>query len=268
MLQGNLFHNLQDKPLQSKHFIKYSSRILVLLLSFLFISCSSSRKPALVEEARIPMPEFEIPTERDLPDYRIDFNDLIEIKFFNNLQFNEEVRVRPDGRISLQRIGDLLVVGRTPLEVDSIITANYAQIIKDPDITVFVREFGSPEVYVLGEVNRPGPVPYRGQLTALQAVALAGGPSREAKMGSVLIIRQDHGELVAARWDLKELTKGDIFRGDPLAMPYDVIYIPRTFIAKMSDFLDTYLPVILAPVDLSVRWFYYQRLLNDKSGIQ
>ena len=235
--------------------------LIVICFCLFFFSCGG-RKPALVEIARRPLPPLIPPQAQDLPDYLIDFNDLLEIKFFNNERFNEVVRVRPDGRITLQRIGDLLVVGRAPRQVDSMITASYANIIKDPEVTVFVREFGSPEVYVLGEVPRPGSVPYRGQLTALQAVALAGGPGREAKMKSVLIIRQDKGELVAARWDLDELMEGDIARGDPLVRPFDIIYIPRGFIYKVGDFLDAYLPLLLTPLDLSIRWYYYQKLLG------
>ncbi len=266
LLQGNIFLKVKDEVLRSKRKNQILNPLLILLLGFSLVSCGGTRKPALVEKARIPLPPFQPPTAADLPDYLIDFNDLLEIKFFINERFDETVRVRPDGRITLQRIGDLLVVGRTPGQVDSMITAAYARIIKDPDITVFVREFGSPEVYVLGEVNRPGPVPFRGRLTALQAVALAGGPSRDAKMNSVLLIRQEDGELVASRWDLKELIKGDIYRGDPPVRPFDIIYIPRTFISKVADFLDAYMPVILAPVDLSVRWFYYQRLLDEGSS--
>ncbi|TKJ41538.1 hypothetical protein CEE37_02955 [candidate division LCP-89 bacterium B3_LCP] len=236
--------------------------ITILSLTILLCSCGGGTPPAIEEIARIPLPQYIPPQSEELPEYLIDFNDLIEIKFFNNQQFNEIVRVRPDGRVSLQRIGDLLVVGRTPDQVKGMITESYARIIKDPDITVFVREFGSPEVYVLGEVPRPGAVPYRGQLTALQAVALAGGPTKYAKMGSVLIIRQDGNELVAARWDMDDLMDGDIFRGDPPVRQFDIIYIPRNFISKANDFVDAYLPAILMPLDLTVRWMYYQRILN------
>lgn len=239
--------------------------LLVLSMGFVFWSCAGP-KTALREVARVPLPPYVPPQAEDLPDYLIDFGDLLEIKFFNNERFNETARVRPDGRITLQRIGDLLVVGRTPTQVDSVVTQAYSPIIKDPEVTVFIREFGVPEVYVLGEVPRPGGVPFRGKLTALQAVALAGGPGREAKMNSVLIIRQDGGELVAARWDLKELMKGDIRRGDPPVMPFDVIYIPRTFISKVNDFVNAYLPAILTPLDLSIRWFYYQRLLQEDNS--
>ena len=242
-------------------------RVWILALSSLsLLSCSGSHGPGLVEVARIPLPPYVPPQPQDLPDYLIDFGDLLEIKFFNNERFDEQVKVRPDGRITLQRYGDLLVVGRTPTQVDSMITRSYGNIIKDPEVTVFVREFGQPEVYVLGEVDRPGGVAFRGKLTALQAVALAGGPSREAKMASVLIIRQESGQLVAARWDLRRLMKGKLKGGDPVVKPFDIVFIPRTFISKVGEFLDSYLPAILTPLDLSVRWFYYQKLLEDNSN--
>ena len=258
-----MFRNRRIRTLCYQRIARQSLPLFLLSLTLILSSCGGGRKPALEEITRIPLPPYVPPEPEDLPDYLIDFNDLLEIKFFNNERFNEEVRVRPDGRITLERIGDLLVVGRPTREVDSVITESYAKIIKDPDVTVFVREFGTPEVYVLGEVARPGAVPFRGQLTALQAVSLAGGPGREAKMASVLIIRQDKGELVAARWDLKELMKGDIGRGDPLVQPFDIIYIPRTFVYKVSDFLNTYMSIILTPLDLSVRWYYYRKILEE-----
>ncbi len=258
-----MFLNIGDCNLNDKRILNVFYAVLILSFGLVLSSCGGGKKPALVEKTRIPVPSYVPPSCEEIPDYLIDFDDLLEIKFYTHERFNETVRVRPDGRITLQRIGDILVVGRSPAYVDSMITASYSGIIKDPDVTVFLREFGSPEVYVFGEVHRPGPVIYRGRLTAIQAVALAGGPTREAKMKSVLIIRQEPGELVAARWDLKELMKGDIRRGDPAVQPFDIVYVPRTFIAKVGDFLDAYLPAILTPVDLSVRWFYYQRLLDQ-----
>ncbi len=236
------------------------------MLGALLASCSGSHGPGLVEVARVPLPAYAPPNAQDLPAYLIDFGDLIEVKFFNNERFNEIVRVRPDGRITLQRLGDFLVLGKTPAQVDSMITQSYAGIIIDPEVTVFIREFGSPQVYVLGEVKKPGGYPFRSQLTALQAVSVAGGPDREAKMASVLIIRQEDGQLVAARWDLQDLMKGDLTGGDPAVRPYDIIYIPRTFISKVADFTQSYLPAILSPLDLSVRWFYYQRLLQGNTS--
>jgi len=259
---SHLFLNIGDSNLSNKRILHGFYALLILYIGLVLSSCGGGGKPALLEKARIPIPAYVPPSAAELPDYLIEFDDLIEIKFFVNERFNEIVRVRPDGRVTLQRIGDLLVVGRTPSQVDSMITTSYSGIIKDPDVTVFLREFGSPEVYVMGEVNRPGPVPFKGRLTATQAVALAGGPTKDAKMKSVLIIRRELGELVAARWDLKELIKGDIFKGDPPVRQFDIVYIPRTFIARVGDFLDAYAPAIQTPVDL----LYLQRLLDQNTN--
>lgn len=237
-----------------------------LVLALMFWSCGGSKGPGLVVTEKIPLPPYLPPEPKDLPEYLIDFGDLLDIKFFNNERFNDSVRVRPDGRITLQRLGELLVVGRTPNAVDSMITRAYSGIIKDPEVTVFIREFGQVDFYVMGEVNRPGNYPYHANLTAAQAVAIAGGPSREAKMSSVLIIRMDRDNLMAARWDLNHLMGGHLAGGIPGIRPYDIIYVPRTFISKVGSFLQSYLPAILTPLDLSVRWFYYQRLIQGKDN--
>jgi len=236
----------------------------LLIPALLLVSCSASHGPGLVEIARLPLPAYEPPDVEDLPSYRINFGDELEFKFFNNDRFNETVSVRPDGRISLQRLGDLLVLGRTPEEIDSVVTAAYASIILSPEVTVFVRQFGQQMVYVLGEVNNPGEIDYRRGMTLLQAVALAGGPTREAQMTSVLVIRQEQNELVAARWDMDRLMEGELEGGDPLVTPYDVIFVPQDFISRVNEFVDAYLPAILMPLDLTVRWFYYQRLVEGR----
>ena len=93
-----------------------------------------------------------------MPEYRLGFGDEIEVKFFNNAQFNEMITVRPDGRITLEKIGDIYVTGMTPSQLDSLITTTYADIIRDPEVTVFVRKFGSYQTYILGEVGDPGAI--------------------------------------------------------------------------------------------------------------
>jgi protein involved in polysaccharide export with SLBB domain len=250
----------------TRFFTAISWRAILLIIAPLLLSCSGSHGPGLVVTEHIPLPKFIPPQPQDMPEYLIDFGDLLDIKFFNNERFNDSVKVRPDGRITLERMGDLLVVGRTPTEVDSMITRVYASIIKDPDVTVFVREFGQVDFYVMGEVNRPGNYPFHGNITAAQAVAIAGGPSREAKMTSVLIIRIDNDQLVAARWDLDNLLDGHLIGGIPAVRPLDIIFVPRTFISKVGSFLNTNLPAILSPLDLAVRGYYYKRVLSGDAN--
>ena len=85
------------------------------------------------------------------PEYLLGFGDVIEIKFFRNTEFNETVTVRPDDRISLQKVGELEVSGMTPSQLDSVITAIYSEFVLEPEVTVIVRQFGGQNFYVLGK---------------------------------------------------------------------------------------------------------------------
>src|SRR5512146_3149049 len=89
------------------------------------------------------------------PEYQIQVGDEIEIKFLYNPEMNERLPVRPDGRISLQFVKEILVVGQTPRELGDLHTQKYAAELKRPDVTVIVRSFGAQKVFVDGEVSRP-----------------------------------------------------------------------------------------------------------------
>jgi len=129
-----------------------------LSLAFLFVIClyvSGCSERSLSKSNY--QKSYSYPAEKtEVPEYTLGFGDVLEIKFFNNNQFNEIVSVRPDGRITMEKIGDIFVDGMTPSQLDSLITKTYADIILNPDVTVFVRQFGGYKVFVLGEVNTPG----------------------------------------------------------------------------------------------------------------
>jgi protein involved in polysaccharide export with SLBB domain len=192
-----------------------------------------------------------------LPEYRLGFGDVVEIKFFNNARFNETVAVRPDGRITLEKMGDIPVTGMTPLQLDSLITATYAGFVRDPEVTVFVRQFGGYQVYVLGEVTMPGGYPIQQNMTLLQALAAAGGPKETAKLGSVMILRHGKSESVyALKVDLANATKGAngaISKDNFYVQGQDVIYVPKTFIASASAFLKQVYEGLLPPIDIYLR---------------
>jgi polysaccharide export outer membrane protein len=185
--------------------------------------------------------------------YRLGYADVIEIKFFYNPELNQELIVRPDGRITLPRLGDLFVVGLTPSQLDDIITAKYSEIIRDPDITVIVKEFASQIVYVLGEVNLPGGYDLAVNMTAIQSVALAGGLTPEANIGSVILIRADGVEAQAKRVDLKKAMQSGNLIDDQLLQPFDIVYVPNHFIDKVDVFMEKYFHSFLPPFDLYLR---------------
>lgn len=189
-----------------------------------------------------------------LPEYRIGLLDELEVRVEFHERFNELVKVRPDGRITLVSIGDLYVLGMTPSELDRIITRAYARLVRDPEVTVFVREFGGRVIYVFGEVDKPGIFELQPGMTILQAIASAGGPIRGAKLNSVMLIRQSAtGSPEAYRYDLsrKALHHGE--EQDDVLLPRDIVYVPRTTIADINDFLSQFYSAILPPLDTYLR---------------
>jgi protein involved in polysaccharide export with SLBB domain len=176
--------------------------------------------------------------------YRIQAGDVLEIKSFYHPEINEKIQVRPDNRISLVLVGDIVAVGLTPSELGQQLAARYARVLKEPDVSVLVREFAGQRVYVGGEVRSPALVPLNGRLTALQALTIAGGPLPSAKLHSVLILRATGVEQPVARQvDLQRVI--DAKEPDPLLLPYDVIYVPKTVVARVDQFLDRYFDAII-----------------------
>ena len=191
-------------------------------------------------------------------EYRLGYGDVVEVKFFSNDQYNETVPVRPDGRISLQRVGDVQVVGMSPSELDKIVTDVYGEILIDPDVTVFVREFGGQQCYVMGEVEKPGSYAITKGMTLMRALATAGGPKSSAKLGSILLIRGDENqkaEVMRVDLELSSLTNN--LERDVPVRAFDVIYVPRTFVADVNAFVSQFYDVILPPLDIYTRYKYW-----------
>ncbi len=188
------------------------------------------------------------------PEYRLGVGDVVEVKFFNNERFNETVTVRPDGRITMEKVGDILVAGISPSRLDSLITASYARILQSPEVTVFVRRFSGNQVYVLGEVNAPGAYPLEGEMTLLQSIATARGTKRGAKLGSVIVLRRGEGEGGKGFMiNLNPYLSGDQrsgFQPDLAASPGDIIYVPKTAFSSFNEFTIALWDGALKPVEV------------------
>lgn len=186
--------------------------------------------------------------------YRIGVLDELEIRVRYHDRLNNIVKVRPDGRITLEDLGDLHVAGMTPPSVDSLITDLYSGFIHEPEVTVIVRGFAATAVYVVGEVRDPGAVEMKPKMTVLQAVAAAKGSIRGAKMNSVMMLRRDAaGELKAMRLNLTGSAVKNAEYQDLYVQPDDIIFVPKTFIASANDFLTQVYDGVLPPIDVYLR---------------
>ncbi len=229
---------------------------------FALPACTGSRSARVMtaKEARTPNRSLHPGAANNhsssapLPEYRIGMLDQLEIRFTYHERFNETVTVRPDGRITLEGSGDIFVAGLTPMELDRVVTEAYSKILQTAEVTVFVRSFGGLAIYVLGEVDQPGAFDLKPNLTVLQALALAGGPIRGAKLNSVVLLRRNpEGRLNATRLNLARGAISEAAAEDAQVFPQDVIFVPKTFIANVNEFLTQIYSGILPPLDSYLR---------------
>ena len=173
-----------------------------------------------------------------MTDYYLQPGDNLDIKFFYNPDLNENVTIRPDGKISLQLIDEVEAVGLTPMQLDNVLTKKYSGQLKSPIIAVIVKSFEGQKIYVGGEVNEPQVLNVVGTVNALQAIFSAGGLTPDAELSSSVIIRRGPDNAPIARIvNLERALRGNLPEKDYLLVPYDMIYVPKTTIARADQFL-------------------------------
>ncbi|MEP6958281.1 MAG: polysaccharide biosynthesis/export family protein [Nitrospirota bacterium] len=133
-------------------------------------------------------------------EYIIGAEDLLEITVWRNVDLSKIVQVRPDGRVSMPIIRDVMVVGKTPSELAEEITKKLKEYVQNPVVAVSVKEVNSYNVFVLGEVARPGKYPLKSKTTLLQGITIAGGFTPTAARNQIVIFRFAEGGPGMKRW--------------------------------------------------------------------
>lgn len=211
-----------------------------------------------------PPPEpFAAPAE---PVVRLQPGDTLRLDFLYWPELNEQQAVRPDGNISLKLVGDVLAQDLTPEELRGHLITAYSDTLKNPEINVVVESYDSQRVYVGGEVRTPGVLRIQGRMTAMDAVLQAGGFVKEsAKMKQVIVIRQADGRQYAQRINLKRaLNKPET---EPfLLAPRDIIYVPRTNIDRVDQWVEQYVNRII-PRNTTMNMTFFKDIGPGVTGV-
>ena len=220
-------------------FIKLKTRQWLVLLMFLFVISFGCQGVQLSVQQKESNPV-------SVPEVTLGAGDTIEIKFFHNPELNDAQTIRPDGKITLQLIGEVTAEGKTAMELRNELVKRYTPDLRIPEVTVIVRSLYDRRVYVGGEVKDPGLVPMPGApLTALEAIMQVGGfDLTTAKIKNVVVIRHKNNNWYAYALDYKNALKGE--DGRPFYLePRDIVYVPRTNIAKLNQWIDQYISKII-----------------------
>jgi polysaccharide export outer membrane protein len=182
-----------------------------------------------------------------VPEYRIVPGDHLQLEFAHSTSGQSDVRdvkVRPDGRITVFPTGDVIAAGLTPMELQKNIITLLSADYKLPRVVVSVVECAGNVVHVLGRVERPGSYPAGPFVTVMQAVTAAGGLSTDAARNSVLLFHRDGAHTVSvSRIQLDRLLKGDDL-ADAVVGRFDIVFVPRSTIGRIDVFAQQFLQPI------------------------
>ena len=170
--------------------------------------------------------------------YRMVPGDVVEIVYRYTPEFNQTVTLQPDGFVVLNIVDDIKLGGRTLDEARKIIVEKASMRLKDPEITLLLKEFQKPYFVVSGEVPQPGRFEMRETVTALQAVMTAGGFKDSAQVSQVLVFRKINAEFAEVKMlNFKKIKKTSDLENDLKLESGDIIMVPRNTFSKIERYV-------------------------------
>jgi polysaccharide export outer membrane protein len=194
-------------------------------------------KPLLKVEP-VPAAKDKTKPQTAITEYAVGEDDVLRISVWQNPDLDQEVIVRPDGRISYPLIGDIVAKGMSIVGLSQDVTRRLSEFVKSPQVSISLKKMGGSKVIVLGEIMRPGVYSVTGSKTVLEAIGQAGGFSRDAVPSSIVLIRGGFLQPQPQRLNLSKALEGrEVQRQNMALQSEDVIFVPKKFIADINYFL-------------------------------
>ncbi|HWP59959.1 MAG TPA: polysaccharide biosynthesis/export family protein [Candidatus Acidoferrales bacterium] len=157
--------------------------------------------------------------------YVIGYGDVLSVNVWREPSLSGSAKVRPDGYITLPLVNEVQVVGLTTGELRKVLEEKYKEFTVSPFVTIRVEGIASSEVFLVGQVGRPGAYPLNGNDTLLQLLTRAGGLGVFADRSNVRVVRRDGDKITEYIVDYEAIIKGDL-KQDILLRPGDRIIVP------------------------------------------
>ena len=204
---------------------------LLLLAAAMLAGCASSPtyNPDFTDNVALPPPDTTTASGayEGGSDYRIGAQDLLEVSVFGIEDLSRSVRVNSNGQISLPLIGGVMAGGKTIPELERDIGAKLESgYVRDPQVSVFVKEFTSQQVTLEGALKKPGIYPLTGKTTLIQAISMAQGLDDLADLSGVIVFRTIDGKRMGAVYDLAQVRAGNA--PDPQIYGDDVVVVEKS----------------------------------------
>ena len=174
------------------------------------------------------------------PLYHLQASDQLDLSYRYTPEYDETLQVQPDGYVTLKLIGSIKVAGLTLDEARSRVLEGLRTRLNDPDITLTLKDFVRPSYVVAGQVGTPGKYELHGGVTAVEAIAIAGGFKDVAKHSQVILFRRVNADLAQTKLlDIKRLTNPahPHLEEDAKLQPGDLLVIPKNRVSKIADYI-------------------------------
>jgi len=206
------------------------NKFIIILLNIIIITSCGTNQPNTLNQTQLTDDTKQLHIEQ----YFIGVDDRVQVNVWKHPDLSVTVPVRPDGKISVPLIGEVLAGGRSPADVSDEIRNKLTKFIKQPNVAVILEELNSHEflsrVRVTGAVIRPLSITYRQGMTVLDVILESGGLNEFASGNSTKLFRRNNGNTQSFNIDLDDIfNDGDMTTNYPLK-PGDIISVPeRTF---------------------------------------
>jgi polysaccharide export outer membrane protein len=162
----------------------------------------------------------------------------VDVRFTFSPEFDQTLSVQPDGYVSAKAIGDIAAEGLTIAGLRDSIRQAYTQILRDPEVSIILRDFEKPFFVAGGQVGHPGKYELRSPTTVTEAIAIAGGFTEQSKHSQVVVFRAVTDGIVESHvLNIKAMLASKNLEEDLELKPGDMLFVPQNRISKIKKFL-------------------------------
>ena len=190
--------------------------VLALTMPLVAQQAAGSRPAPAPSAAAVKAPE----------DYIIGADDVLTIVFWREKELSGDVTVRPDGKITLPLINDVVAAGLTPEQLRVKLTTDSTRYIEDPSVSVVVKTINSRKIFITGQVSKPGTYNLTAPMTVMQFIAIAGGLNEFAHRDEIIIMRAENGKQLTYPFDYSAVVKRSKLDQNILLKPGDTVVVP------------------------------------------
>jgi len=160
------------------------------------------------------------------PPYTVNPGDILSVSVWKEEDLTRMVIIRPDGAFSFPLAGEIKAEGQSIPQIQALLTERLERYIPEPVVTIATERVEGHNIYVIGQVQRPGKFNVSATVDVTQALSIAGGTTTFAKLDDIKILRRNNGILIAIPFDYGDIEKGKRLEQNIVLQPGDVVVVP------------------------------------------